>query len=307
MHCSTWIRKTLPLLLLVTPVVASAEGGPARGSSAPETRSESQRARRDSKAKPPRTATRDSSSPKAAPAASPSTEEALKEVPSDISKRLGKQPLVETDGRMTPVRQSQAEKIASGEPARPSSNANLKQVRPPTSDSKLDTRLRPGVTPSKPAEATASTPRESVEVPGRLIDPRTISTRSAKPVQLSKSGAFTAGAGFRIIKVPEAVLFYQVGQRPMTWEVRDRGGRRLALIQEQEWREAMQPVGGPSGNARLGSSVQRKVKIDDWGGAPAEVVVHRFVGELYIQRLEMRPEAADWILGGWSFELDAAR
>jgi hypothetical protein len=148
--------------------------------------------------------------------------------------------------------------------------------------------------PAAPAPPTAPPP-----APGPAQPKNAPAARPAIPL---KDGAFAAGEGFRIEKVPAGVSFHSIDgdDDPPTWEVRDNAGKRLAVIVEEPWNHVGSPAVGPSKTKVAGlDSSRHEENVKDFGGGPARVVEDHFETDSNIYRIQRRVGAAEWIVDNW--------
>jgi hypothetical protein len=130
---------------------------------------------------------------------------------------------------------------------------------------------RPSVIADTPVSARSTAragakPRSSPEHELRMILEAAIDDANGPPVALR--GRTFEGECFRIEGVPDHTTLFLVGKEPSTYELRDRGGRRLALLQEESWVDATDPLPAhmvetqPVFTRATGSTFF----ISDWGG-----------------------------------------
>lgn len=164
-------------------------------------------------------------------------------------------------------------------------------------------------TGSAAIEADGSEPTADGEAEGQETDfsrrliPEAAIEHPEAPATPLVGRDFEGGERFRIENVPAGVTFHLVGTDPPTWEVRDAGGKRLALIQEQEWTETMQPEDTHDESAPLHAQAAGKViHLGDWGGRPATIRTHQLMTTLRLYRIERRADGTDWITDGFRYE-----
>ncbi|MFW6051896.1 MAG: hypothetical protein ACODAU_12020 [Myxococcota bacterium] len=140
-----------------------------------------------------------------------------------------------------------------------------------------------------------------VERDERLIPEDAVEEPGAPPTPVAHD-VFTGGERFLVEEVPEGVTFHRVGTQPDTWEVRDADGRRVALLQEEEWREAMAPRSRRPKSAPLQTETAgRRLHVEDWGGRPAELVTHQLTTTMRLYRVERLEEGTDWLVRGFRY------
>lgn len=152
------------------------------------------------------------------------------------------------------------------------------------------------------AEAAHSPARaQSSDWRRRLIAPSAITRPDAPPLVLH-GGRFDGTERFYIENIPAGVTVHRVGLGPPTWEFRDADGRRLALLQEEQWRHVLHGDLKPETAPPSAEAAGKTVRLEDWGGASARVRCEMMFTLLRLYRIERRAKGTDFVILGFRYD-----